>query len=71
MIEFQGWLGSGQRGAVVLDNINITHITEVRFAVIDFKFKGGLTLSRLDNVDITLATRHLGKYFVKRINCTK
>ena len=35
MIEFQGWLGSGQRGAVVLDNINITHITEVRFAMID------------------------------------
>ena len=25
----QGWLGSGKRGAVVLDNVNITHITEV------------------------------------------
>ena len=24
----QGWLGSGQKGVVVLDNLNVTHIKE-------------------------------------------
>jgi len=28
LITAKGWLGSGKRGAVVLDNVNITHITE-------------------------------------------
>ena len=55
IIAFQGWLGSGQRGAVVLDNINITHITEVRFAMIDIY--DGLNLFRFGKVDITLVTK--------------
>ena len=28
MMVLQGWLGSGKKGAVVLDNLNISHLME-------------------------------------------